>query len=221
MRYTTLIPLTVILLSGCFSEKKVVKDENNNTTTTTTKRPDNEVYPIKLNNRQKIVYKKVEEYLNRLKSLDVEGTISMTYPKFFTVFNKNTYRSQLMTMTNSSNIDIIDFSAKITQIGKIDKFENGEFTTVEYTSTIKVYLKNSRLYNTPQSINTLYSILVRKYGRENIHVDTTTRVVTIIKQEKLLAIKESSKDWKFIGDNQTYRKVYYPRFLPIEILNRI
>lgn len=220
MRYTTVIPLTLILLSGCFSEKKVIKDEENNITVTKTPKIE-EVYPIKLNKEQKIVYKATEEYLNRLKSMDIEGTIAMTYPKFFTVFNKNTYRSQLLTMTNSSNIDIVDFSAKITQIGEIDKFNNGEFTTVEYTSTIKIYLKNSSLYNTPQSINTLYSILVRKYGRDNIHVDTTARVVKIIKQEKLLAIKESSRDWKFIGDNQTYREIYYPRFLPIEILNRI
>lgn len=221
MRYIIVIPTAIILLSGCFSDKKVVKSEDNNKTTITTN-PKKEIYPIEgLNREQKELYKVVEEYLNRVKSFDVEGIIYMTYPKFFTAFNKNTYRSQILTITNSSNINITNFSTKIKKIGEISKFSKGEFASIEYTSTTKVYLENSRLYNTKSSINTLYSILVRKYGREHIHVDTQSRVVTLIRDEKLLAIKEKFKEWRFIGDNSTYREIYYPKFMPIDILNQI
>ncbi len=226
MRYAILIPVTVALLTGCFSDKKVSKknkDENLTTRNTIDKTPKKEVYPIELNSKQKKLYKVVEEYLNRLKSLDVDGIIYMTYPKFFTAFNKSLYRSQILTITNSSNLSIVDFSSKIRQISEIYNFSNGEFAQVEYTSTVKVYLQNSRLYNTKSSINTLYSILVRKYGREHIDVDTQARVVTLTRDEKLLAIKDKlyNNEWKFIGDNNTYREIYYQKFMPIDILNQI
>jgi hypothetical protein len=199
---------------GCLKEKTPVKEP-------TKEVPKKEVYPMELDEEQKKLYKALELYLQQLKSLNANNIISMTYPKFFIVFSKSLYKNQILTMTKSSNIEIQDFSAKITKIDKIKKFSEGEFAQVGYTSTVKVHLKNGRLYDTELSINTLFSILVRKYGRENIHVDTKTRVVTIKKQEKMLGIKENHTNWKFIGDNQTYRERYYPSFLPYDILDKI
>jgi len=232
MRFSILIKLfslgVIIFFTGCLGDKtpkeEVIKEEVKKEPIKKEpiqEVPKKELYPIELDEKQKEVYNALELYLNQLKSLDAQSIISMTYPKFFTVFNKNTYRNQILTMTNSSNIDILDFTAKITKIGTVQEFSNGKFAKVAYTSTIQIYLKNSRLYSTQLSINTLYSILVRKYGRKNIHVDTQARVVTIIKNEKLLAIKENPNDWKFIGDNPTYRELYYPSFLPYDILNQI
>ena len=230
MRYSILIKFVflpfLLFFIGCFGDtpqkkEEPKKEEPIKKEPITEEIPNKEVYPIELNEKQKQVYKVLELYLNQLKSLNVEGIISMTYPQFFTTFSKNIYRNQLLTMTNSSNIDILYFSANITKIDKINRFSKGEFTKVAYTSTIKIYLKNNRLYNTELSLNTLYSILARKYGQKNIHVDTQTRVVTIIKYEKMLAIKENPNDWKFVGDNPTYRDLYYPNFLPYDILNNI
>jgi len=218
MRYSIVLLSTLLFFAGCFSDKTPPKEEEE---VTTEEVPKKEVYPIELDEKQKKIYKSLQLYLNQLKSLNADNIISMTYPKFFTVFSKRIYRNQILTMTNSSNIDIVDFSAKITKVDKVNTFSEGEFTKAGYTSTVKVHLKNNRLYDTKLSLNTLYSILARKYGQKNIHVDIQTRVVTIIKNEKLLAIKETSNDWKFVGDNPTYRELYYPSFLPYDILNKI
>jgi len=220
MRYSILIKIFILPLmlffTGCFFEKTPDKKEE-----PIAEVPKKEVYPIELDEKQKKVYKALQLYINQLKSLNANNIIAMTYPKFFTVFSKRIYRSQILTMTNSSNIEILDFSAKITQIDKVNTFSEGKFAKVGYTSTVKVHLKNSRLYDTELSLNTLYSILARKYGQKNIHVDTKTRVVTIKKQEKMLSIKENPNDWKFVGDNPTYRELYYPSFLPYDILDKI
>jgi len=220
MRYSILIKIfflpLMLFFTGCFSEKIPDKKEE-----PIAEVPKKEVYPIELDRKQKKVYKALQHYLNQLKSLNANNIISMTYPKFFIAFSKNIYKSQILTMTNSSNVEILDFSAKIIQIDKVNKFSEGEFAKVEYASTVKVHLKNNRLYNTQLSLNTLYSILARKYGQKNIHVDTKTRVVTIRKREKMLSIKESPNDWKFVGDNPTYRQLYYPSFLPYDILDKI
>lgn len=223
MRYSVLIKFflfpIILFFTGCFGEKPIkeepIKEEPIKEV------PKKEIYPIELNEKQKKLYKSLQHYLNQLKSLNADNIISMTYPKFFIAFSQRVYKNQILTMTNSSNIEIRDFSAKITQIGKVDTFSEGKFAKVGYTSTIKVHLKNNRLYDTQLSINTLYSILVRKYGRENIHVDTKTRVVSIVKNEKLLAIKENSSEWKFVGYNATYRELYYPSFLPYDLLDKL
>ena len=222
MRYTILIKMVLfpilLFFIGCLGEK-VPKEEPIKEPTKEV--PKKEVYPIELDEKQKEVYHALQHYLNQLKSLNADNIISMTYPKFFIAFSKRIYKNQILTMTNSSNIEIRDFSAKITEIDNVNTFSKGEFAKVGYTSTIKVHLKNNRLYNTELSLNTLYSILVRKYGRENIHVDTKTRVVTIVKNEKLLSIKENSSEWKFVGYNPTYQERYYPSFLPSDLLDKL
>ena len=173
-----------------------------------------------LNREDLLLKKSLERYLYQLKTLNSDNIIAMTYPKFFTVFSQRTYRGFLYTMINSSNIDIISFKASIDKIEPIQRFSNGKFSKVRYNSIIKIYLKNPELYNTKNSLNTLYSILARKYGAQNIHVDTSSRVVTIKKEEKMIAIKEKTAEWKFIGDNPTYRELY-SSFLPYDILGRI
>jgi len=220
MKYFIILLSILLFFAGCFSDKTPPKQEQ---TTEEVPKKDIPEPTITTEDSEKSteLYKAFERYLNQLKSLNADNIISMTYPKFFTVFSKKVYKNQILTMTNSSNIDIIDFTAKITKVDKVNTFSEGKFAKVGYTSTIKLYLKNNRLYDTELSLNTLYSILARKYGRKNIHVDIQTRVVTIIKNEKLLAIKENSHGWKFVGDNPTYRELYYPRFLPYDILNTI
>jgi len=159
-------------------------------------------------------------YLYQLKSLNSNNIIAMTYPKFFTVFSQRTYRGFLYTMINSSNIDIISFNASIDKIERIEKFSKGKFAKVSHNSIIELYFKNPNLYNTESSLNTLYSILARKYGAQNIHVDTASRTVTIKRRERMIAIKEGTSQWKFIGDNPTYRSLY-SSFLPYDILDKI
>jgi len=220
MRYSIVLLSILLLFTGCFSNKTPPKQEQTTEEIPKKNLPD-PTTTTEDTEKNTELYKAFERYLNQLESLNADNIISMTYPKFFTVFSKKVYKNQILTMTNSSNIDIVDFTAKITKVDKVNTFSEGKFAKVGYTSTIKLYLKNNRLYDTELSLNTLYSILARKYGRKNIHVDIQTRVVTIIKNEKLLAIKENSHGWKFVGDNPTYRELYYPRFLPYDILNNI
>jgi hypothetical protein len=123
-------------------------------------------------------------------------------------------------MANSSNLKITSFNTKISKIGKIAPFSDGTFTNIAYISLIKVQFINPTLYNTELSLNTLHSILAKKYGQKNIYVDKKRREIHIKKQEKMLAIKEKGGEWKFLGDNPAYRNLY-PYFLPQDILDRI
>jgi hypothetical protein len=179
-----------------------------------------EKFLLKLDKKQKDVYQNLTSYLSQLKSLNADKIVEMTYPKFFSIFSEHTFRGQIFTMANSSQIEIKSFNSKILNIEKVKPFSNGEFTQVSYRSKVIVYLKNPELYSTERSLNTLYSILVRKYGKKSIYVDVKERLITITKEIKMLAIKETPNSWKFIGDNPEYR-VFYPSFLPYDILNNI
>ena len=175
---------------------------------------------LQLDKKQKELYQSLKIYLSQLEALDTDAIADMTYPKFFSLFNKSTFKNHIYTMINSPHLEIQSFKTKISEIGQVSSFSKGEWSSVEYRSTITIYLQNPELYSTKSSINTLYSILVRKYGRENIYVDTDQRLVKIKKVVKMLAIKERPNSWRFIGDNLEYRKLY-PNFLPSDILNSI
>ncbi len=179
-----------------------------------------EKFLLNLDKEQKVIYQYLKLYLSSLTTLDSDTIVQLTYPKLFLVFDKNTFRRQIITMANSSQITIQSFDTKNIEIGEIQNFSKGSFAKIAYTSIITLHLTNPNLYNTTSSINTLYSILVRKYGREEIYVDVENRLVRITKKVKMLAIKESPNSWKFIGDTPEYRTLY-PSFIPYEILNQI
>ena len=217
-----LLPLTLILLTACISDKEPKKEVPKEEPKAEPKKevPKKETSSLNLNKRQKVLYKALNLYIQQLKSLNEDNIISMTYPKFFLAFDKNTYKSYIYTMANSSNIQIQSFDANVTDIKEIQSYSEGDFAQVSYKSVIKILFTNPNLYNTKLSLNTLYSILARKYDKKNIFVDVNTRIITIRKKEKILAIKEKNSSWKFVGDNPTYRELY-PNFLPKSILDLI
>ncbi len=202
-------------------EKKSKKEKKNNiekniTTTVEEIVPETDIYTDK----QLELKAELERYLEQLTSLNIEGIIDMTYPKLFIPINKNMFKRYINTLITSEHITIESFDTNITNIGDIQSFSNGEFATVEYKSIIKLAFINPNLYSDELSMRVLNDTLTSKYGKENIKIDARNREIVIKKDEKLLAIKEKDSDWKFIGDNKEYRRLY-PQIIPLDILSKI
>ncbi len=178
--------------------------------------PDTNIYT----NEQLELKAELERYLQQLKSLNTEGIIDMTYPKLFIPINKNMFKRYINTIITSEDITIESFDINITNIGNIQTFSNGKFARVEYRSIIKLAFINPDLYSDELSMRVLNDTLTTKYGMENIKVDGKNREIVIKRDEKLLAIKEKDSDWKFIGDNREYRRLY-PQIIPLDILSQI
>jgi hypothetical protein len=217
MKYLILI-LSLAVFTACIGDKKPKKSSIGNETNRTVI-IDND--PLgKLTLEQIELKNALDRYLAQLKSLDAENIINMTYPKLFIPINREMFRDYLNTMFISSDIQIETFDANITKIGVIKNFSEGQFAHLDYNSTITIHFINPELYNTQRKLLILDKILSNKYGRENLRVDSIGRTITIKKAEKLLAIKDTSQVWKFLGDNSEYRRLY-PRILPIDLLNKI
>jgi len=216
MKKFFLLILFLLILNACNSTKSTKESSIENNT------PNNiEVVTSNLLTQEDIEIKKVtQQYLNALKTFNINNIMAFTYPKLFTVTSKYLYKGSIYTMINSSNIKINSFNTIISSIKKVQPFSNGRFTTINYTSIINIKFLNPNLYNNELSLNTLQSILSKKYGQSNIYVDKIKRTIKIIKEEKLLAIKENNTNWKFVGDNTAYR-VLYPHFIPNDILGKI
>jgi len=213
---SVLFTLTLFLFTACSSNKNIQEESPKEEEIVKEETP--QVLP---NHPPKTeIRTSLERYLSQLKSLNTENIIAMTYPKLFTVTSQYLFRGSLYTMANSSNLKITSFDTRISKIGKTQPFSDGNFTNISYISLIKVQFINPTLYNTDLSLNTLHSILAKKYGQNNIYVDKKRREIHIKKQEKMLAIKEKGGEWKFLGDNPAYRDLY-PLFLPQDILDRI
>jgi hypothetical protein len=216
MRYL-ILTLTLLLFTACIGDKKPKKETTEEL---------NETVPIvdsilgTLTLEQIQLKSALDNYLAQLKSLNAENIISMTYPRLFIPINQDMFRDYLNTMLISPDIQVNSFNATITKIGTIKPFSEGQFAHINYNSTITINFVNPELYDTQRKLLILDKILAIKYGRENIRVDSVGRSITIKKEEKLLAIKDASQMWKFLGDNTEYRRLY-PRILPIDLLNRV
>ncbi len=215
MRYLILV-LSLVVFTACIGDKKPKTDMTQELNTSTIL--DSSLGRLTL--EQIYLKNALDKYIAQLKSLNAENIIEMTYPKLFVPINKDMFRDYLNTMLISSDIHINSFDAIITNIDKIKPFSEGEFAKVDYNSTITIEFINPELYNTQRKLLILDKILSNKYGRENIRVDSIGRTITIKKEEKLLAIKNNTGEWKFLGDNAEYRRLY-PRILPLDILNSI
>jgi len=222
--------ITILIFSGCFDSKTSPKKETN--TTKKEKRKEQnitkeeneteviqEVFPVEDYSSQQLELKSdFERYLENLRTLNSYGIIDMTYEGLFKPINRELFVHFINAILDSPEISIESFDANITNIGDIREYEKGKFANLDYRSVIKLNFVNPNLYSDELSLRVLKDVLEKKYGRENIQVDKDTRSVVIKKDEKLLAIKDNnSSSWKFIGDNDEYRKLY-PEALPPELL---
>ncbi len=216
-----------LLIVGCKEEvkkdvnlTKLIEDKNSKKDENRTTPIDNIDNIIVYTDEQLELKEELERYLEQLKSLNIEGIIDMTYPKLFIPINKNMFKRYLNTVISSKDITIESFDVNITDIGEIQSFSNGKFATVEYRSIIKLAFINPNLYSDELSMRVLNDTLTDKYGSDNIKIDAKNREIVIKRDEKLLAIKEQDSDWKFIGDNREYRRLY-PQIIPLDILSQI
>jgi len=208
--------LTLLLFTACIGNKNPqVKDtqEANTTSDSNSTLSTFTLEQVQLKNA-------LDNYIAQLQSLNADNIISMTYPQLFVPINQDMFRNYLNTMLISPDIQVNTFNAVVTNIGTVQPFSEGQFSQINYNSTINISFVNPQLYNTQRKLLILDKILSNKYGRENIVVDSIGRTITIKKEEKLLAIKDTTQQWKFIGDNSEYRRLY-PRILPTDLLNRI
>ena len=209
--------LALLLFTACIGDKKPKKGSVPELNTTATV-VDSVLGTLTLEQIQ--VKNALDNYLAQLKSLNADNIISMTYPRLFIPINQDMFRDYLNTMLISSDIRVNSFDAVVTHIGPVKLFSEGEFAQIDYNTTINVSFINPELYNTQRKLLILDKILANKYGRENILVDSIGRHITIKKEEKLLAIKDGTQEWKFLGDNSEYRRLY-PRILPSDLLDKI
>jgi len=210
----SLLILSLLLITGCVENFK--KKEEATQTVKETKKDTSKQYT-----KEQLELKKyLDEYLGYLHSLDTEGIIDMTYPKLFIPINKIMFKRYINTLLSSPHISIESFDTNITNIGEVQPYSDGKFAQIEYKSSIKLIFINPNLYNDDLSIRVLKDTLQDKYGKENIKIYPEKRVIIIHEKQKLLAIKENNKEWKFIGDNPEYRKLY-PDILPLDILSKI
>jgi len=215
-----ILTLSLLFFTACIGDKepKIEIPQEVNTTIELNTNHDDSLGTLTLEQIQ--LKNSLDNYLAQLKSLNVENIISMTYPKLFIPINQDMFRDYLNTMLTSSDVQVNTFDSIITKIGTIKPFSEGIFSQVNYNSTINISFINPELYNTQRKLLILDKILSNKYGHENIIVDSIGRSITIKREEKLIAIKDSSQEWKFLGDNAEYRRLY-PKILPIDILNNI
>ena len=213
MNYVKLLIGTILLLfTACISDKNLSKSKNDDN-----KSEVSYAYLGRLTAKQKVVKSEVINYLNLLKEFDIDAIMEKTYPLLFTVINETHFKQYISAMFNSKDILVEKYDTNITKIGKVTTFSNGtEYAKISYTSKATILFLNDKLYNDETSINFLYDALIHKYGKENVEIDVKKRRLTIQKDEKLLILKERDGDWKFLGNNREYIRLY-PTILPKEI----
>ena len=227
-----------IFFAACNSTKEIKKEETNSTVecieenittseTKSTRKSTKDRKTIKSRgckidiNHQNRLEQALERYLEALQSFDTDAIVNMTYPRLFTVINPERFRQYISTMINSNDIQITSYTTTTPEVSAIRRFSNGtEFAQINYDSTIALQFLNPNLYASREQMNYLYDVEINKFGKENVFIDVDNRILKITKPEKLLAIKEQGREWKFIGDDARYRK-YFPNFMPPEILQNL
>ena len=240
LQYYLLPLLLLIFFTACNSTKALKKEETNSTVecieenittkpvnkTTTTKRIEERKTiksrgcKININHKSRLE-QALDLYLEALHNFDTDAIVNMTYPRLFSVINPELFRQYLSTMINSTDIQISSYTTTPPEVSAIRRFSNGtEFAQIGYNSTITLQFLNPNLYGSREQMNYLYDVEINKFGEENVFIDVNNRVLRVTKPERLLAIKEQGREWKFIGDDARYRK-FFPRFMPPEILQNI
>ncbi|HHH19832.1 MAG TPA: hypothetical protein ENK86_04920 [Campylobacterales bacterium] len=201
----------LLFITACFDNANIKKEPTQDEETTVN---------ITYTPKQQEVKSYLDLYLIQLQNLDTENIIAMTYPKLFIPINKRVFQQYINTLLTSQHISVESFDTEVFTIGSVHPYSHGEFSQISYKSVIKLNFIDPKLYSDDLSVRVLHDVLTRKYGKENITIHPEERSIVISKEEKLLAIKEKGKTWKFLGDNASYRDIY-PQILPMDLLAKI
>lgn len=205
-----LLATSLLFVIGCFDNNSIKKDKKNQEDTST----------LSYTPKQLELKSYLDLYFVHLQNLDTDNIILMTYPKLFIPINKTVFQQYINTLLTSQHISVESFTTKVLFMSPVESYSDGEFAQIRYVTTIKLNFINPKLYSDELSVRVLNDVLSRKYGKENIDINPVDRTITIVKEEKLLALKDNGRGWKFLGDNPSYRELY-PRILPADLLTKI
>jgi hypothetical protein len=205
-----LIYLLILTLFLSCKKTTPLKDEIKENATTFT-------HLGELSQKQLEIKKSLDLYLKELQTFNTDNIVEMTYPKLFHAIDAELYRQIIVSLMNSTQINLDSYETNITKLSKPIRFSNDtEFAQAEYLAIQTVRFLDDNMYNTEENINYLYDAFIHKFGEENIHFDVKKRTITKRELKKLLIIKEKDSEWKFLRDSELYRK-FYPTILPFEI----
>jgi hypothetical protein len=170
-----------------------------------------------LSQKQEILKKALDRYLQELQNYNTDTIVDLTYPQLFESIDPDVYRQSIVAFINSSQIEEELYETNVTKICKPLLFSNGrEFAQAEYTAINRIRFIDDDIYDTDNKMNFLYDVFIHKFGKDNIQFDVENRTITKKEYNKLLMIKDQGEEWKFLGDNHSYR-MHYPIILPPEI----
>ncbi len=158
----------------------------------------------------------IESYKKATMNGDVDKLIDYVYPTVFKLMPKDVMIKQLKAAYSSGMMPKIN-KMEIVKIYPIQKFDKGEFTTVDYTMNLD--MDSSKM---PKEIKSkMLDMLKSKLGsKSKVTQDDKNNLFHIEKFSTMYAIKEGNSSWKFIEKDQT-KMLKTKKLLPAQIAEKL
>ncbi len=145
-----------------------------------------------------VLDKRLTEYMQLSKNLNVTKLMSYLYPRIFELAPKKDLAAALKSAYTSTDFTITIDSMNINSIDPVQKFAKGNYTMFNYFVQMQFKMTGNK---TAEEATGIFESFQKTFGKENVTQDKTTNTFSIQQEKQALAIKDnySAGKWTFLG----------------------
>lgn len=173
----------------------------------------------KTNNYENDIKISLGQFLQSIKTKNINNAVECIYPKFFTVVPKEQMKQILNFTYNNPMLDIKILDFKATSVEKPEKINNELFSIVNYSSKMNFKVDWNSIPNGQNMKKQINDGLYKKFGKANVTYIPKGDYYLINSKMKACAISGNGKDWKFLILEESYKK-NLNNILPKKIIDK-
>ncbi len=139
---------------------------------------------------------RLEAVMQHNRDMDFDKVLDFTYPKLFTIANRDEVKESMEDVFNSEEMAIAMDSLKVVKIYPIFADNQHRYAKVTYSMVINMQPKGEDSLD----INRFLELIQQQFGEENVTIDKTGNGINIFQEVDMAAVKDDlSPEWTFVN----------------------
>ena len=157
--------------------------------------------------------RRLSEYMQYTEKLDFEKIMDYMYPKLFKIAPKEALVSAMKEAFQSKEMKMGMKDLGIVSIEDVFASGGTDYRKVTYKMTLTMQFYDTTMTSDPQFMEMMKESMAAGFPDKEVTVDDATKTIKVKGNDILFAIRDSGKEWMFIGykDDPDLIKIIFPK----------
>lgn len=143
---------------------------------------------------------RLDSTLLATKAMDFDRILDLTYPKLFSLVERDQMKSVLRSTFDNFQFVISLDSLTIASISPVMLVGTGQYVKVQHTMLMIFHFKDTADKEGIETEKLVANTMAMQYGEENVKYDEVTRSIRVFTKPEMVGVKDDiSPEWTFVN----------------------